>query len=76
MQQGRGAVLPEERGAVSHFYAAIQPRIKRRHMQLESASTLQIRCARVDAAAHRIRTSTGGQHGRFYNQARLLDFGT
>lgn len=53
-----------------HFHAAIQPLIKRRHMQLKSTLTPQIKCLWVNAAADRIWTSTGGQHariGRFYN---------
>lgn len=68
--------------AVLHFYAAIEPLIKRRHMQLIRTLTRQITFVWVNAAADRIWTSTGGQHaqigGRFYNEceSHLLDFGT
>lgn len=66
--------------AILCLYAATQPLIKRRHMQLESTLTLQIKCLWVNAV--RIWTSSGCQHarigGRFYNacESFLLDFGT
>lgn len=67
---------------VLHFYPAIEPLIKRHHMQLISTLTPQIKFVWVNAAADRIWTSTRGQHaqieGRFYNDCEkyLLDLDT
>lgn len=66
----RGSSVPCMVAVLLHFYAAIQPLIKRRHMRLKSTFTPQIKCLWVHAAADRIWTSTGDQHaqiGRFYN---------
>lgn len=62
-----------------HFYAAREPLIERRHMQLVSTLTRQIKSVWVNDAADGIWISTGGQHaqigGRFYNhrESHFLD---
>lgn len=84
----QGAVLPEDRGAMRRggfaFLRSYPPPASRSFNRTashaaETTLTLQIRCVCLNAAAERIRSSTGGQHGgRFYNACKsyLEDLGS